>query len=160
MCCRLSQLGSGAAPAAGAHLPPTGSCSNSPHLSCLPPLLRHFGDAKDGAELGCRFKRGCAGGTSTVGSGMAHLTWGQRFGSGCDFLQCCLLGNSCWVVLLPPLMNFWALRARMRNCVFRMRFGERVSLLGGCGASSSPSSHQHFSLEVSQNAHNQNLNTV
>lgn len=48
----------------------------------------------------------------------------------------------------------------MRNYVFRMGFGERVSLLGGCGASSSPSSHQHFSLEVSQNAHNQNLNTV
>lgn len=90
-----------------------------------------------------------------------HISCGDSgFGSGCHSLECWLLGNSCWVVLLPPLMNFWALRAGMRNYVFRMGFGERVSLLGGCGASSSPSSHQHFSLEVSQNAHNQNLNTV
>lgn len=90
-----------------------------------------------------------------------HIACGDGgFGSGCDSLECCLLCNGCWVVLLPPLMNFWALRAEMRNYVFRMGFGERVSLLGGCSASSSPSSRQHFSLEVSQNAHNPNLNIV
>lgn len=90
-----------------------------------------------------------------------HISCGDRgFGSACHSLQCCLLGNGCWVVLLSPLMNFWALRAGMRNYVLRMGFGERVSLLSGCGASSSSSSHQHFSLEVSQYAHNQNLNTV
>lgn len=40
--------------------------------------LRHFGDAKGGAELGRQFTSGCADGAGTAGSGMAHLVWGRR----------------------------------------------------------------------------------
>lgn len=159
VCCWLSRLGSGAAPAAGAHRPPARQLPKVP-----PPLLSLSCATLGMPRMGLSWD---------VNSGVAvlmvqalwalgwHILCGDRgFGSGCDSLECCLLCNGCWVVLLPPLMNFWALRAGMRNCVFRMGFGERVSLLGGCGASSCPSSRQHFSLEVSQNAHNPNLNIV
>lgn len=50
-------------------------------------------------------------------------------GSSSDSLECCLLSNGCWVVLLSSLMKLWALGAWMGNYVFKMGFGERMSLL-------------------------------
>lgn len=85
MRCQLSRLGSGAAPAAGAHLLPARQLPKFPtpllSLGCAT-----LGMAKDGAELGHEFKSGCADGAGTVGSGMAHLVWGQRFWEWLSFL--------------------------------------------------------------------------
>lgn len=77
MCCQHSQLGSGAAPAAGAHLPPIRQLPKFP-----PPLLSlgcaTLGMPRMGLSWGHQFKCGCADSAGTVGSGMAHLVWGQR----------------------------------------------------------------------------------
>lgn len=64
-----------------------------------------------------------------------HVSWGDGgFGSGfscpLQFAECCLLSNGCWVVLLSSLMKLQALGARMGNCVFKVGYGECVSLLG------------------------------
>lgn len=78
MCCQLSRLGCGAAPAAGAHLLPARQLPKFPtrplSLGCATLVM-----AKDEAELGHEFRSGCADGTGTAGSGLAHLLWGQRF---------------------------------------------------------------------------------
>lgn len=61
--CGTSSWWTSSAHQAAAQIPPTSPLSG----------LHHFGDAKDGAELGHQFKSGCADGAGAVASEMAHL---------------------------------------------------------------------------------------
>lgn len=108
MCCQHGWLGSGAAPAAGAHRLPIRQ------LPKFPPPLLSLGCATLGIpRMGLSWDINSSVAVLTVQALWAlgwHISCGDRgFGSGCDSLECCLLGNGCWVVLLPPLMYFCTL---------------------------------------------------
>lgn len=125
-----------------------------PPASPIPGLHLSW-DAEDWAELGQKL----GGGSTDAGEHISHGDGG--LGSGCDSLECCLLFNGCWVVLLSSLIKLWALRAGMGNRVLRMGFGERISPLSefamlpvapGAGSVSPPG--------APQNVHNPNVNVV